>query len=200
MPQTLEFFFDYGSPFSYLANHRLKDLTQRTGVEIRYRPMLLGGVFKATGNQSPMMEPIEAKRAYGGLTLRRSAEAYGADFRANPHFPINTLMLMRSTVAAQRHGAFDTFHRVVFPGMWAEGLDLGDEAVLAKLLDSAGIDSSKIAELRGRDDVKAELRSNTDEAVERGVFGAPTLFLGDEMFFGADHFYFIERALGRNET
>jgi 2-hydroxychromene-2-carboxylate isomerase len=200
MPRALEFFFDYGSPYSYLANHRLPGLVERTGVELRYRPMLLGGVFKATGNQSPMMEPIAAKRSYSGLALRRSAEAYGAEFRANPHFPINTLMLMRSAVAAQHLSVFDAFHRCVYPAFWVEGLDLGDEAVLAKLLADAGLDADAIAEARSRDDVKGELRRTTDEAVQRGAFGAPTFFLGDEMFFGADHLFFVERALERDAT
>lgn len=195
MHQKLEFFFDYGSPFSYLANHRLAQLRERTGVEIAYRPMLLGAVFKATGNQSPALEPIEAKRSYGGLALRRSAEAYGAPFVGNSHFPVNTLMLMRTAVAAQRQGVFDPFHATVYPAFWVDGLDLGDEEVLARLLDDAGLDAAKLAELRAQDDVKAELRSTTEEAIARGAFGAPTFFLGDEMFFGADHLFFVERAL-----
>jgi 2-hydroxychromene-2-carboxylate isomerase len=200
MPRTLEFFFDYGSPYSYLASHRLPGLAARTGVELRYRPMLLGGVFKATGNQSPMLEPIAPKRAYSGLALQRSAEAYGVEFRGNPHFPINTLMLMRSAIAAQQLRVFDAFHQSVYPAFWVQGLDLGDEAVLAKLLAGAGLDAAAIAEARSRDEVKNELRRNTDEAVQRGAFGAPTFFLGDEMFFGADHLFFVERALGRDAT
>lgn len=195
MGRTLEFFFDYGSPYSYLANHRLPGLRERTGVEVVYRPMLLGGVFKATGNQSPALEPIEAKRAYGGVAMRRSAEAYGAPFGGNPHFPINTLTLMRTAVAAQRQGVFDVFHRVVYPAFWVDGLDLGDEAVLASVLQGAGLDADELAELRARDDVKAELKQTTEDAVSRGAFGAPTFFLGDEMFFGADHMFFLERAL-----
>ncbi len=195
MSLPLEFFFDYGSPYSYLANHRLTGLRERTGAEIVHRPMLLGGVFKATGNQSPALEPIEAKRSYGGLALRRSAEAYGAPFRGNPHFPINTLMLMRTAIAAQRQGVFDVYHQSVYPAFWVDGLDLGDEAVLAGVLTDAGLDAAKLAELRSQDDVKNELRSNTEEAVARGAFGAPTFFLGDEMFFGADHLFFVERAL-----
>jgi len=197
MARDLEFFFDYGSPYSYLANHCLPELVERTGVSLRYRPMLLGGVFKATGNQSPAVEPIEAKRAYGGRVLQRSAELYGAEFRGNPHFPINTLMLMRTAVAAQRAGVFEAFHRVVYPAFWVQGLDLGDESVLARLIESAGLDGDRLAELRAQDDVKSELRANTEEAVARGAFGAPTFFLEDEMFFGADHLVFLERALAR---
>ena len=195
MSPTLEFFFDYGSPYTYLANHRLAGIRERTGVEIVYRPMLLGGVFKATGNQSPALEPVEPKRSYGGLALRRSAETYGAPFAGNPHFPINTLGLMRTAVAAQRQGVFAVYHQTVYPAFWVDGLDLGDEDVLAGLLTAAGLDAAKLAELCGQDDVKNELRGNTEEAVARGAFGAPTFFLGDEMFFGADHLFFVERAL-----
>ena len=195
MGQTLEFFFDYGSPYSYLANHRLAELSERTGVEVVHRPMLLGGVFKATGNHSPAREPIEAKRSYNGLALRRSAEAYGAVFRGNKHFPINTLMLMRTAVAAQRQGVFEAYHRTVYPAFWVDGLDLGNEDVLAGVLTGAGVDAAKLAELRGRDEIKNELRSTTDEAVSRGVFGAPSFFLGDQLFFGADHLFFVEQAL-----
>jgi len=195
MGQALEFFFDYGSPYSYLADHRLNELRKRIGVEISYRPMLLGGVFKATGNQSPAQEPIDAKRNYNGLALRRSAAAYGAAFRGNEHFPINTLMLMRTAIASQRQGVFEAYHQAIYPAFWADGLDLGDQEVLASVLTGAGLDAATLAEVRGRDEIKAELRSNTEEAVARGAFGAPTFFLGDELFFGADHLFFVERAL-----
>ena len=104
-------------------------------------------------------------------------------------------MLMRTAIAAQRQGVFDVYHQSVYPPFWVDGLDLGDQAVLAGVLTDAGLDAAKLAELRSQDDVKNELRSNTEEAVARGAFGAPTFFLGDEMFFGADHLFFVERAL-----
>ena len=129
------------------------------------------------------------------MALRRSAEAYGAVFRGNKHFPINTLMLMRTAVAAQRQGVFEAYHRTVYPAFWVDGLDLGNEDVLAGVLTGAGVDASKLAELRGRDEIKNELRSTTEEAVARGVFGAPSFFLGDQLFFGADHLFFVEQAL-----
>lgn len=195
MARTLEFFFDYGSPYSYLANHRLPEIAARGGAEIAYRPMLLGGVFKATGNRSPAFEPVEPKRSYGATALRRAARVYGAPFVFNPHFPINTLMLMRTAIAAQQDGVFDRFHAVVYPAFWVEGLDLGDAAVLDDLLARTDLDPAKLAGLRESDAVKQSLRANTNEAVARGAFGAPTIFLGDEMFFGADHLFFLERAL-----
>jgi 2-hydroxychromene-2-carboxylate isomerase len=195
MRPPLEFFFDYGSPYSYLADSRLPQLAERTGVAIRYRPMLLGGVFKATGNRSPALEPIDAKRNYGGLALRRAAQAHGTPFNGNPHFPINTLMLMRTAIAAQHQGVFEVYHQTIYPAFWIDGLNLGDEAVLADALAGAGLDSARLAALRSRDAVKNDLRRNTEEAVARGVFGAPSFFLGDELFFGADHLVFVERAL-----
>lgn len=195
MARTLEFFFDYGSPYSYLANHRLGELASRYDARVDYRPMLLGGVFKATGNQSPMLEPVEAKRVYFGRALLRTARVFGVPFQQNPHFPINTLMLMRTAVAAQQQDAFEPFHAAVYPAFWVDGLDLGDPAVLAPLLDVQGLDGSRLIALGGEDAARSGLRANTDEAVARGVFGAPTVFYEGEMFFGADHLQFLERAL-----
>ena len=191
----LEFFFDYGSPYSYLANSRLPALAERTGAEVSYRPMLLGGVFKATGNSSPAVEPCEAKRSYGGLELRRWVAHLGAPFRANPHFPINTLLLMRTAVAAQHAGVFEPFHRAVYPAFWAEGENLGEPEVVARILEKAGLDARALLEGAGDAAIKAELRASTEEAVARGAFGAPTFFVGDEMYFGNDRLDFVERAL-----
>jgi 2-hydroxychromene-2-carboxylate isomerase len=196
MARRLEFFFDYGSPYSYLADTQLPALVGRTGAELRYRPMLLGGVYKATGNRSPAAEPVENKRRYGGLELERWVAFYGVPFRRNPHFPIDTLRLMRAAVAAQRDGWFDRFHRAVYPAFWVEASDLGDPAVVAGVLERAGLDAKRIQALAEDAGVKAELRATTEEAVERGAFGAPTFFVGDEMFFGADRLPFVERALG----
>ena len=200
MSQTLEFFFDYGSPFSYLANALLPDLARRHRAALVHRPMLLGGVFKATGNRSPIAEPIEAKRAYGGATLRRTAEHFGIPFGSNPHFPINTLALMRTAVAAQHEGVFDAFHAAAYPAFWVDGLDLGDAAVIARLAANAGLDAAKLAERASSDEVKDELRANTDEAVARGAFGAPTMFVGDQMFFGVDHLPYLEGVLERRAS
>ena len=191
----LEFFFDYGSPYSYLANTQLPGLRERTGCELVYRPMLLGGVFKATGNQSPAMEPVEAKRAYGGVEMRRFVEHYGADFQPNPHFPINTLKIMRTAHAAQRAGVFDAFHAAVYPPFWAQGANLGDEAVFRGVLADAGLDADGLLAAADDPEVKDALRTTTEEAIARGAFGAPTFFVGDEMYFGADRLPFVERAL-----
>ena len=195
MARQVEFFFDYGSPYSYLANAKLAALRERTGAEVVFRPMLLGGVFKATGNQSPAMEPCEPKRSYGGTTLRRSMKRHDVPFQGNPHFPINTLPLMRAAIAAQRAGVFDAFHRAVYPAFWAEGQNLGDPDIVRSVLGKAGLDPEALFAASQDPEVKDRLRANTEEAVSRGAFGAPTFFLEDEMFFGADHMDFLEEAL-----
>ncbi len=193
--KRLEFFFDYGSPYSYLANTQLPALRERTGCELVYRPMLLGGVFKATGNRSPAMEPVEAKRRYGGVEMGRWVAYYGVPFKANPHFPIDTLHIMRAAHAAQRAGVFDAFHAALYPAFWVEEKNLGDESVLTAVLEAAGLDGKALLRAAADPAIKMALRETTDEAVARGAFGAPTFFIGDEMFFGADRLPFVERAL-----
>jgi 2-hydroxychromene-2-carboxylate isomerase len=195
MPRSLEFFFDYGSPYSYLADTQLPALRERNGCEIVYRPMLLGGVFKATGNRSPMLEPVEAKRRYGGIEMRRWVAHLGVPFEANPHFPINTLPLMRTAHAAQAAGCFEAFHAAVYPAFWVAGADLGQPDVLAQLLEGAGLDAPALQAAAQEPAAKDALRATTEEAVTRGAFGAPTFFVGDQMFFGCDRLPFVERAL-----
>ncbi len=197
MSRRLEFYFDYGSPYSYLAATQLGALAERTGAEISYRPMLLGGVFKATGNHSPAVETVESKRRYNAIDMRRWVEHYGAAFQPNPFFPINTLQLMRTCVAAQHEGVFEPFHGAIYPAFWAEARNMGDPEEVALVLEQAGVEAKPLFERAATPEVKQELRATTDEAVERGVFGAPTFFVDDEMFFGADHLPFIERALLR---
>lgn len=191
----LEFFFDYGSPYSYLADTQLPGLRERTGCEIAYRPMLLGGVFKATGNQSPFLEPVKAKRAYGGLEMQRFAKHYRAPFQLNPHFPINTLRLMRVAHAARQAGVFPAFHQAIYPAFWRDGADLGDPERIVSVAEGVGLDGAALLAASDTPEVKDALRATTDEAVERGAFGAPTFFVGDEMFFGADRLSFAEREL-----
>ncbi|MCP4003460.1 MAG: 2-hydroxychromene-2-carboxylate isomerase [bacterium] len=194
MSPRIEFFFDYGSPYSYLADTQLADLCERTGAAIKYRPMLLGGVFKATGNQSPAMETVQNKLRYFGAETRRWVEHYGVPFNSNPNFPINTLLAMRTCVAAQHEGVFQEFHGAVYPAFWVDGQNMGDPEVIAGVLDRAGLDAKRLLERSSEAEIKNELRSNTEEAVERGAFGAPTFFVGDEMFFGADRLMFVEKA------
>lgn len=193
----LEFFFDYGSPYSYLADTRLAGLQERTGCEIEYRPMLLGGVFKATGNRSPFEETVVPKLKYQSLEMQRWVEYCGAPFQSNPFFPINTLQLMRMAHAARSVGVFETFHRAAFRGMWEDGQNLGDSDVLAQVLEAAGLDAAKLLALTADPDIKQSLIQTSEDAVARGVFGAPTFFVGEVMFFGNDRLDFVERALGQ---
>jgi 2-hydroxychromene-2-carboxylate isomerase len=191
----VEFFYDYGSPYSYIADSRLSGLVARTGAEVIYRPMLLGGVFKATGNRSPFVEPVAAKRKYFSIELHRCVKHLGVDFTQNPHFPINTLGLMRTAYAARALGMFEPFHAAIYRAFWTAGADLGSSDVVVDVLNVAGLDGKTIVEAARGDDAKAALRATTDEAVERGIFGAPTFFVGDEMFFGNDRMEWVEEAL-----
>lgn len=196
MSKTVEFFFDLGSPASYLAHTQLPELCRETGATLVYRPMLLGGVFQATGNASPAMIP--AKRRYMIRDLARFAERYGVPMRFNPHFPINTLTLMRLLVAVQLHQPerFAEAVRVLFQAIWVDGVNMGDPAKVAGVLAAAGFDAAALQTQIAEPQVKDALKATTEEAVKRGVFGAPTCFVGEEMFFGQDRLDFVREALG----
>jgi len=189
MAKQLEYFFDYGSPFSYLADTQIAGIVARTAAAVLYKPMLLGAVFKATGNRSPI--EIPAKRKYMAEELARWAKRYGVPMKMNPHFPVNTLAMMRGAVAAQSAGRFPEYHQAMFRGMWVEGLNLSDPSVYETIMKGFGIDPEKLRS----EDVKAKLHANTDEAVARGVFGAPAFFVGQTLFWGNDRLDFVEEAL-----
>jgi len=192
--RTIEFCFDFGSPTTYLAHTQLPRIASETGARVDYVPMLLGGVFKATGNQSPVMVP--AKGRWMGGDLQRFARRYGVPFRFNPHFPINTLTLMRGAVGLQmkQPDRFMPYVDAVFRAMWVEPVNMGDPAVLAQTLGAAGFEPDAFMALVGDADVKTKLIANTEAAVARGVFGAPTCFVGSEMFFGQDRLDFVREA------
>lgn len=192
---TLEFFFDYGSPWSYYAFTQVPKVAAAVQADVLYRPMLLGGVFKATGNQSPAEINVPAKRAYSKLEFARYAANYGIPFVPNPHFPINTMHLMRGAAWADIEGRLLPYSTAIFRAMWVEPRNLADPAQLAPVLTAAGFDSVAFQASIDRADVKQRLRETTDEAVRRGVFGAPTFFVGTEMFFGQDRLEFVGRAL-----
>jgi 2-hydroxychromene-2-carboxylate isomerase len=193
--KRVEYFFDFGSPTSYLAWTQLPRIAASAGAEIVWRPMLLGGVFKATGNASPVSVP--AKGRWMNQDIVRWAKRYGVPFRFNPSFPINTLTLMRGATGLQmRHQEdlaryLDLMHRA----MWEQGRNLGDAAVLAATLVEGGFDADAFAALVADPEVKAGLVATTEEAVTRGVFGAPTFFVGEAMFFGQDRLEFVAEAL-----
>jgi 2-hydroxychromene-2-carboxylate isomerase len=193
MAGTLEFYFDYGSPYSYLADTQVEAIAKRTGAALVRKPMLLGGVFKSTGNHSPAELP--AKSTWGSFDMPMWARFYGVPFQRNPFFPINTLALMRGAVAAQLDGTFAAYHPAIFPAIWVDGRNLNDIKEVASVLSAAGLDPVTFGNRIQGQDVKDRLKATTDEAVGRGVFGAPTSFVGDRMFFGNDRLPFVELAL-----
>ena len=196
MTKSIEFFFDFGSPTTYLAHTQLPRIATHSGAQLVYRPMLLGGVFKATGNASPVSVP--AKSRWMGRDIALWARRYAVPFVFNPHFPINTLTLMRGAAGLQMRQpeSFARYVDALFSAMWVAPRDLGDAAVLAAALGEAGFDAQALMALVNDPDVKARLVANTEEAVARGVFGAPTCFVGEHMFFGQDRLDFVREALG----
>jgi 2-hydroxychromene-2-carboxylate isomerase len=193
MAPRLEFFFDYVSPFAYLANSQMPALIERTGAELVYRPMLLGGVMQASGNSPPFSVP--AKGAYVARDSQRWARRYGIPLEPNSHFPIMTILPLRAALVLLEEGGFAEFHAGVFRAMWTEGANIGDADVLGAVLEKAGIDAAHVLARCADSAIKAALKANTAVAVERGAFGAPTFFVGDEMFFGNDRLDFVEEAL-----
>ena len=194
MTKTVEFFYDFGSPTVYLAATQLPAIAAAVGATIDWRPMLLGGVFKSTGNQSPVVVP--AKAAYMNNDLERFAKRYGVPFRFNPHFPINTLALMRGAVAYQDDVvASSTYRDAIFMAIWVEARNLNEPDVIGQVLSDAGLDPAELMNRIGQQNVKDQLIANTEEAVNRGVFGAPTFFVGEQMFFGQDRLDFVAEAL-----
>jgi 2-hydroxychromene-2-carboxylate isomerase len=196
MSKQVEFFFDVGSPTTYLAWTQLPGLCAQAGAELVYRPMLLGGVFQATGNASPANVPAKAR--YMDADMARFARRYGVPLASNPFFPINTLVLMRGATGVQLRAParFDAYLRGVFHAMWVEPQNLNDPATAAKALAAAGFDPAEVMGWANDAEVKAALRATTEEAVARGVFGAPTMFVGTEMFFGQDRLDAVREALG----
>ena len=198
MSATIEFIFDFGSPNAYLAYRALPPILARTGANLAISPCLLGGIFKATGNVAPTVAfaPIKGKLEYEMLELRRFVAKHRLDkFRLNPHFPVNTLMLMRGLVAAREAGVEAGYLDMGLEGLWEEGLKLDDREVLARRIDAAGLDSASLLAAAQTDRVKLKLADNTAAAVARGVFGVPTFFVGDDMFFGKDRLGQVEEAV-----
>lgn len=195
MAGEVDFYFDFGSPASYLAYTQLPTIALDCGATILWRPMLLGGVFKATGNTSPVAVPPKGR--WMKEDLERWARRYGVRFAFNPYFPINTLTLMRGAIAMQMRQptSFERYVDVIFKAMWASPRNLGDTDVLKETLEDAGFDSEQLMAWVVDPEVKSRLIANTEEAVARGAFGAPTFFVGKQMFFGQDRLEFVREAL-----
>ena len=195
MSKTLEFFFDFGSPTSYLAFTQVPRIAAERGARVAWRPMLLGGVFKATGNASPVSVPAKGRWMSGDIALW--ARRWGVPFVFNPAFPINTLTMMRGATGLQMRqpDRFLAYCDAVYRALWQQQRNLGDAAVLAATLAEAGFDAEAFMAMVADAEVKAALVATTEEAVARGVFGAPTCFVGPAMFFGQDRLDFVSDAL-----
>ena len=198
--KIIEFYFDLGSPYSYIGFHQLKKIAEQHHAEIIYKPMLLGAVFKATGNSSPIMVP--AKAQYAMIDLRRWSKLWNIPFKMNAHFPINTLALMRLVTAVQLF-APEQFQQVLsgfFNAMFGHPRNLNDRDELIQVATSFGLDEAKVKLWLDDEKVKSELKFVSDEAIERGVFGAPSFIVKDELYWGVDHLHFVESALSDVEA
>jgi 2-hydroxychromene-2-carboxylate isomerase len=197
MPKV-EFHFDFGSPNAYLAHLVIPAVEQRTGVKFEYVPVLLGGVFKATNNRSPAETNagVKNKSEYGRLEIERFIRKHGiGNFAFNPHFPVNTLTMMRGAVAARRLGIFERYVDQMYRFMWAEPRKMDDPAVVTTTWKECGFDADKLAALIQDQAVKDELMANTQKSVERGCFGSPTFFVGNEIYFGKDRLRDVEETI-----
>lgn len=198
MPLKVEFLFDFGSPNAYLAELVLPGIERRTGVKFEYVPVLLGGIFKATGNMSPFdsLRGIKNKPEYQALETQRFIRRHDATkFKQNPFFPVNTLMLMRGAIAAQFEGMFEPYFRAAYHHMWEEPKKMDDLETFRSAFIASGIDIDRLIARAQQDDVKKGLIDRTTEAVNRGAFGSPTFFVGKEMFFGKDQLRDVEESI-----
>lgn len=195
--KSVEFYFDLGSPYSYLAYYRLLQMAEQQEIQIVYKPILLGGVFKATGNRSPIEIPV--KGAYSILDMQRWAEYYQIPMQMNPHFPMNTLTLMRILTGVQllHLEKFEQVLKLLFDAMFGTPQNLNELTVLAEVLKPSGFSVEDIMSMVQSDVVKQKLITETEQAILRGIFGAPTFFVGDEMYWGQDRLHFVEQALNK---
>jgi 2-hydroxychromene-2-carboxylate isomerase len=194
--KTFEFWFDFGSSATYLAWTQLRKFEADTGARAVLKPMLLGGVFQATGNQSPVNVPAKGK--YIWEDFQRWAKRYGVPFERNPGFPIMTLPYMRVAIALQMKGnaRFLDYCNLMFNSIWVDSVNMNDQAAAAQTLQKAGFDPQALMALAGEQATKDALKAATQEAIDRGVFGAPTFFVGEQMFWGQDRMDFVREALG----
>lgn len=198
MAPRVEFHFDFGSPNAYLAHRVIPGIEARTGVSFEYVPVLLGGIFKLTGNVSPAvsLQGIKNKPEYQGLETRRFLARHGIeDFRGNPHFPVNTLQIMRGAIAARREGCFERYADEVYRHMWSEPKKMDDPDVIRAAFEASELPVDALLAGMQDPEVKQELIANTDASVARGVFGSPSFFVGDELFFGKDRLEEVEREI-----
>ncbi len=197
---VVQFHFDFGSPNSYLSHKVIPSIEQRTGVTFEYVPVLLGGLFRLTGNRAPgeAFAGIKNKPEYDRLEIMRFVERHGLTaYRFNPHFPVNTLQIMRCAVAARFEGCFERYVDVVFSAMWEQEKKMDDPATIATVLRDAGLDAERLLERMNAPEVKEVLLKNTQASFERGAFGSPTFFVNDEIYFGKDRLRDVEEEIER---
>ena len=198
MSKTVDFIFDFGSPNGYFCHKVLPEIAERTGATFNYIPALLGGIHKLTNNQPPMIAfgGVKGKLEYEQLESQRFVTKHKlTTFKFNPHFPVITLLIMRGLIAAEMDGNKMPYIEVVLKAMWEDGLKMDDPEVVAKTLADGGLDAERLLARVQEQDVKQKLIENTNAAVERGVFGIPTFFVGDEMFFGKERLGQMEEAI-----
>lgn len=199
----IEFHFDFGSPNAYLSHRAIPSIEERTGARFEYVPVLLGGVFKATGNVSPAvsLQGIRNKPEYQALETRRFCEEHAIrDFAPNPHFPVNTLLVMRGAIAAGRQGCFERYVDEVYRYMWSDPRKMDDPDVVRAALVESGLDADALLAATQDPEVKQELIRNTEASVERGVFGSPSFFVDGALFFGKDRLEAVEREIERRRA
>jgi 2-hydroxychromene-2-carboxylate isomerase len=198
MTPRVEFHFDFGSPNAYFSHKVIPGIEARTGAQFHYVPVLLGGVFKLTNNQAPMLQfkDIKNKNEYGRLEIQRFIKKHGLTaFKMNPHFPVNTVQIMRGAIVADKGGVLDRYVDAVFHHMWEASKKMDDAEVIKAALDGSGLDGAAILAGIQHQDVKDTLMANTEESVTRGNFGSPTFFVGTEMFFGKDRLRDVEEEI-----
>ena len=198
MMKTIDFYFDFASPNAYLSHKVMKGIKERTGSEVNYIPVLLGGIFKATNNKPPMEQffGVKNKNEYQNLEIQRFIERHSLnDFKMNPHFPVISLQIIRGAVAAEMDGFLEEYIDNVLVHMWEEPKKMDDPEVIKAAFEESGFDAEKLMAQMQDAEVKSKLISNTEAAVERGVFGIPTFFVGEEIFFGKDTLWQVEELL-----
>jgi 2-hydroxychromene-2-carboxylate isomerase len=198
----VEFHFDFGSPNAYLSHLVIPDIEKRTEVKFEYVPILLGGVFKLTNNRSPAetLKGIRNKPEYERLETQRFIRRHGITrFHSNPYFPVNTLMIMRGAIAARIMGVFERYVDETYRSMWADPKKMDDPSIVRGVLAEAGLDADRVLRLIETREIKDELLHNTERSVERGTFGSPTFYVGDEIFFGKDRLRDVEEELMRSK-
>lgn len=198
MTKNVEFHFDFGSPNAYLAHKIVPEIEARAGVAFTYVPVLLGGIFKATNNVSPMVanQGVLNKGEYQMLEMRRFIDRHGLTaFRFNEHFPVNTLQIMRGAVAAEMDDTLAPYIEAAMAAMWEQSKKMDDPDIIRAVLDEAGLDGAHIVERIQDPAVKAKLVANTEDSVARGTFGIPTFFVDGDIYFGKDRLRDVEDAI-----